>query len=121
MAIPRGYLIRKKDTILVELLKNNHFRFSDYEPKKQDRVTGRQIIEMNMVENEGLKTPYPMLMDKFLKSINPKDYYFVPTDQLRKYKLVIAFEPQSMFGIGFYDSFSGWMQKNTLFPVLRVD
>lgn len=118
---PRGYLIRKKDTILVELLKNNHFKFSSYEPKKQDRITGRQIIEMKMVENEGLKTPYPMLMDKYLKSIDPQDYYFAPADQLRKYKLVIAFEPESMFGIGFYDSFSGWMQKNTLFPALRVE
>lgn len=118
---PRGYLIRKKDTILVELMKNNHFKFSSYEPKKQDRITGRQIIEMEMVKNEGLNTPYPMLMDKFLKSINPKDYYFVPADQLRKYKLVIAFEPESMFGIGFYDSFSEWMRKNTLYPALRIE
>lgn len=118
---PRGYLIQKKDTTLVDLLKNNHLRFTSYEREKQDMITGRQIIEKNMVENEGLETPYPMIMDKFLKSIDPDDYYFVPADQLRKYKLVIAFEPQAMFGIGFYDPFSEWMQKNTLFPVLRVE
>lgn len=118
---PRGYLIRKTDTVLVELMKNNHFEFEEYQRKRSDVILGKQILEMNKIKNEGLMTPYPMLMDKFLNKLDPKKYYFVPTNQLRKYKIVIAFEPRSMFGIGFYDEFSEYMQKNKLFPAIRVE
>jgi hypothetical protein len=105
----------------VELLKNNHFHYEEYQRKRSDVILGKQILEMNKIKNEGLMTPYPMLMDKFLNKLDPKRYYFVPTNQLRKYKIVIALEPRSMFGIGFYDEFSEYMQKNKLFPAIRVE
>ncbi|HKK66552.1 MAG TPA: hypothetical protein VJ946_00020, partial [Bacteroidales bacterium] len=118
---PRGYLIRKTDSTLVDLMRNNHFKFEEYQRKRTDVVLGQQILEMNRTKNEGLMTPYPMLMDKFLSKLDPKKYYFVPTNQLRKYKIVIAFEPRSMFGIGFYEEFSEYMKKDTLFPAIRVE
>jgi len=118
---PKGYLVPKRDTLLVALLKHNHFKYSSYKRDKRDLILGRQILEVDRVENEGIKTNYPLLMDKLMNDINPEDYFFVPVRQLRRHKVIIAFEPQSMFGIGFYDLFSGYMKKNRLFPVLRVE
>lgn len=118
---PRGYLIRKTDSTLVDLMRNNHFIFEEYQRKRSDVILGKQILEMNRKKNEGLLTPFPMLMDKFLNKLDPKKYYIVPTNQLRKYKIIIAFEPRSMFGIGFYEEFSEYMQKNKLFPAIRVE
>jgi len=59
-------------------------------------------------------------IDKKKVEVNFQDYYFVSTSQIDVYKIVTAFEPQSMYGLVNYGNFE-YLINNEKFKILRVE
>ncbi|MCF8232579.1 MAG: hypothetical protein K9J27_10360 [Bacteroidales bacterium] len=118
---PHGYLVPKKDTALVNIVKNNHFKRDTVRKRSSRTIVGYESIEVDIVENEGLKNKKPMTIKQLMSHIKFENYYYIPVQQIRRNKIIQAFEPKAMWGIGNYDKFDALIKKGKLFPVLRVE
>jgi len=118
---PKGYLIPKKDTALANIVRNNHFKIDTGFQKKKHSILGYETIEVEMSKDEGLKNKNPMVIQQLMNHIKPENYLYVPVQEIRRNKIVQAFEPQAMWGIGNYDKFDDLIRKGRQFPVLRVE
>jgi len=118
---PKGYLIPKKDTNLTNIVRNNHFKVDTGFSKKNKSILGYETIEVEMSKDEGLKNKNPMVIQQLMNHIKPENYLYVPAQQIRRNKIIQAFEPQAMWGIGNYDRFDSLIRKGKQFPVLRVE
>ncbi len=52
--------------------------------------------------------------------LNPDEYYFIPTNQLKNNLIVIALEPKSMLGLVTYKQYEHLLKAGEYFPILRV-
>lgn len=118
---PKGYLVPKKDTNLTKIVRNNHFKVDTGFRKKNKSILGYETIEVKMSKDEGLKNKSPMVIQQLMNHVKPENYLYVPVQQIRRNKIIQAFEPQAIWGIGNYDTFDELIHKGKQFPVLRVE
>ncbi|MCF8308968.1 MAG: hypothetical protein K9I68_08175 [Bacteroidales bacterium] len=118
---PHGYLVPKGDTALVNIVRNNHFKRDTVLKRSSRTIMGYETIEVEIVENEGLKNKNPMTIKQLMNHVKYEKYYYIPVQQIRRNKIIQAFELKAMWGIGNYDKFNQLIKKGKLFPVLRVE
>ncbi len=118
--VPYAYLIPNDDSLLVELVKNHNLKFLVDIPENR-RIIQYEIASIDSILIEGeylvdLKVNKIELTKKQLK----KSYIIIPTNQLKKNLIVLAFEPESMSGLTQYEMFR-YLIKNKKYPVLRLE
>ncbi len=118
---PTAYLVPKKDTALVNFIKNHNF---SYYPNGAVNVAKLRQYEITALVNDSLdernfKMPEVNLME-FTGTFNASEYLFVPINQTKAKIIEIAFEPESLYGLVKYEKFD-YLLKQKYFPILRVE
>lgn len=117
---PKGYLIPKSDSLLVDLLKKHSVSFMPYTSRKS-HVVMRYIPEYGKKPVfEEFELPVSSVTQERVKNIVPGNYYYVPVEQRASTMLTLAFEPQSMINLLQYDRFA-YLMKEKFWPILRVE
>jgi hypothetical protein len=118
---PIGYLIPKNDTLLINWIyregyiskkpdKSNKLHYERYRIKEIDSIDFERDIIINPIVEKQILTQEPDL----------DNYIYIPCNQIKGNKLVLALEPKSMLGLGTYKEFEYLIKKGEAFPVLRV-
>ena len=117
---PKGYLIPKKDTLLCNWLKRSFFKFEDFK-NSENQIWQYTISKLERSVDEELENWYAKVeLKKLDEPINQTGYYFVPVNQIYKYKIVTALEPQAMYGLVNYPEFE-YLLKSDSYPILRIE
>ena len=118
---PAGYLIPRQLKELSQWVERQGIINTPYEPKNSDKIEMYEVQSIDSVDFEGDIVVNPALIVKQpVKPINPDDYIYLPTRQLKGDMIVIALEPKSMLGLVTYKEFSHLLRQGEEFPVLRV-
>lgn len=118
---PKAYLIPKYNTELLEVLDRNHIKYIDYKITEQDSVLGYRITRIDTSVDEGLQNLYPKVEKGPATIRNEIGYFLIPMNQLRRNKIVIALEPQSMFGLVNTEKFRYLIKQGQMYSILRLE
>ena len=118
---PSGYLIPKQLNELTEWADRQGITSRAYKPERKDKIEVYEVPLIDSIDFEGDIVVNPSVKVKTLtETINPDDYIYLPTNQLKGDMIVIALEPKSMLGLATYKQFAHLLKKGEAFPVLRV-
>jgi hypothetical protein len=118
---PKGYLIPKNLTEVVEWADRQALTYSDYKKSDDDKIEQYYISEIDSIDFERDITVNPKVeIKKVQNNLSDCDYIFIPVNQLRNNMIVIALEPKSMLGLVTYKQFEHLLKKGEDFPILRV-
>lgn len=118
---PEGYLIPKSKPELIEWADRHHLEKAPFPGTQTYQTEGYWITGTDSLDFEGDPTVNPSVETRTLTGkINPDDYVFLPTRQLKNNLIVLALEPKSTLGLHTYRQFAHLLEKGTLYPVLRV-
>jgi hypothetical protein len=118
---PAGYLVPKQLKEVTGWAERQGIITFPYKPKHSDKIELYEIQSIDSIDFEGDVVANPVLNVKYpAKAINPDDYIYLPTKQLKGNMIVIALEPKSMLGLATYKEFSHLLNPGEEFPVLRV-
>lgn len=116
---PKGYLIPKNDSLLIEFVKNHAIKFQNTISVK-GKIYQYEITAKDSILLEGEYIRYPIVSKKLItQNINLDDYIFIPLNQSKRDLIVLALEPQSMVGLVQYERFQYILQKNN-YPFLFI-
>lgn len=116
---PKGYLIPVADTLLINWLKRSNFEFSSEIPEGGEFIAYRMgVINSSLLE--GIEGADPQVFRETVVGVKPGSYFYVPVTGIYSHKIIIALEPQSMYGIASYPEFD-YLLRQEKFPVLRVE
>lgn len=116
---PKGYLIPKGDTLLIEFLNNHKIKYyNTFTVKRkifQYEITARDTI---LLEGEYLKN---LSIIRRLINFNQEisNYIYVPLNQIKRNLIVLAFEPESMFGLIQYERYQ-YLIESDHYPILSI-
>ena len=118
---PKGYLIPKSLTEIVDWANRHELVYSDYKKSTNDKIEQYFISGIDSMDFERDIIVNPIVE---VKTINPdlleNDYIFIPVNQLRNNVIVIALEPKSELGLVTYKQFEHLLMKGENFPIIRV-
>ena len=118
---PAGYLVPKQLKELTEWVKRQGIINIPYKQKHSDKIEVYDVHSIDSIDFEGDIVVNPSLtVIQPAKPVNPDDYIYLPTKQLKGNMIVIALEPKSMLGLATYKEFSHLLKQGEVFPVLRV-
>ena len=118
---PIGYLLPKTNQELMNWVKRQQILFSEYQPSGEYQIEQYLINRIDSIDFEGDTIVDPSLKASFFNgTINPSDYIFIPTKQVKSDLIVLALEPKSMLGLTTYKEFSDLIKVSEYYPVLRV-
>ncbi len=118
---PVGYLIPTTQTELIDWVHRQRFTTIPLNNPEQFVFENIFISSIDSVDFEGDITAFPTIITSRIESqLNPDNYLFIPTAQLKGNMLVIALEPQSELGLATYKQFGFLMKAETMYPVIRV-
>jgi hypothetical protein len=116
---PKGYFVPVADTLLINWLKCSNFVFSSEIPEGGEFIAYRMgVINSSLLE--GIEGSDPEVFRETVSDIKPGSYFYVPVTGIYSHKIIIALEPQSMYGIASYPEFD-YLLRQERFPVLRVE
>jgi hypothetical protein len=118
---PKGYLIPKADTLLMEFIRNHRIEYLETfsDPVK---VFEYKIEELRLSIDEELENFFPQAEKvRVENSAYERDYIYVPIAQLHSHFLIQTLEPQSQIGLAQNSIFQYLLKENTTFPVLKVE
>lgn len=115
--VPIGWLIPKNDSKLNSLITHHNIQSEELE-------TYAEIIEFEITSLDSILLEGEWLRDVKIKEtqkndLNLVEYFFFPSNQIKKITLNLAFHPQSMHSILQYDDFE-YLLKNKIFPIKMV-
>jgi hypothetical protein len=117
---PKGYLIPRGDSLLVDLLQKHAIQYEPYSAKSGEKVF-QYIPEYGAKPLfEEFELPVTSVKKEQTKKITAAQYYFVPIEQQKSTMMTLAFEPQSMINLLQYDRFE-YLMKEKIWPILRVE
>jgi hypothetical protein len=118
---PVGYLIPVN---LPELINWSHrlaLKTEEIPSLKKFKIEQYSVVSIDSMDFEGDKIINPdVKVSELTTTLNPKDYLFIPTSQLKGILIVTALEPKSELGLVTYSSYSHLLKAGEKFPVLRV-
>lgn len=118
---PKGYLIPKSLTEIVDWANRHELIYSDYKKSDEDKIEQYYVSGIDSMDFERDIIVNPIVE---VKTINPdlleNDYIFIPVNQLRNNVIVIALEPKSELGLVTYKQFEHLLMKGENFPIIRV-
>lgn len=116
---PKGYLIPKSNQALMDWLKRNNYLKSEELPTEGKAF----IYHINGFEesvDEEMKNNKALVEKHSLEVVSPDDYIYLPLNQKYNLRLILALEPQSMYGLINYKNFET-LRQTGFWPVLRVE
>jgi hypothetical protein len=118
---PKGYLVLKRSTEIVEWADRHALKYSDYKKSDEDRIEQYSITRIDSMDFERDIIVNPIVEALEVKNdLCESDYIFIPTNQLKNNLIVIAIEPKSELGLVTYKKFEHLLKINENFPILRV-
>ena len=118
---PAGYLIPKNINELYEWAVRQNLTIQSFTNSPDKMIREYFVSKIDSIDFEGdtVVNPDVELME-VKEEINGKDYYFIPTNQLKNNLIVTALEPKSMLGLVTYKIYEHLLKKGEYFPILRV-
>lgn len=116
---PIGYLIPKNLTELYDWALRQNLIISPFKFTADQSTQEYYVSEIDSIDFEGDIVVNPVVELREVK-INPDDYYFIPTNQLKNNMIVTALEPKSILGLVTYKQYAHLLKAGEYFPVLRV-
>ena len=118
---PLGYLIPKNNSRLYNWAIRQNLTIEDFEYTQNQIVQQYFVNEIDSIDFEGYTVVNPILSQTNVDhKIDPADYFFIQTNQLKNNLIVTALEPKSILGLVTYEEFSDLLKAGEFFPVLRV-
>jgi hypothetical protein len=118
---PKGYLIPKKLTEIIEWADKHALFYYDYKKASDDLIEQYHISRIDSIDFERDTIPNPIVETRIVtEDLYEDDYIFIPTSQLKNNMIVIALEPKSMLGLVTYKKFAHLLKERENFPILRV-
>jgi hypothetical protein len=118
---PVGYLIPKNNNELYDWALRQNLVVTDFNFTQDQIIREYFVSSIDSIdfERDTVVNPNVELGDVVEKIIE-KDYYFIPTNQLKSNLIVTALEPKSILGLVTYKQYAHLLRANEYFPVLRV-
>lgn len=116
---PIGYLIPKNLTELYDWALRQNLIISPFKFTADQSTQEYYVSEIDSIDFEGDIVVNPVVELREVK-INPDDYYFIPTNQLKNNMIVTVLEPKSILGLVTYKQYAHLLKAGEYFPVLRV-
>ena len=118
---PKGYLIPKSLTEIVDWANRHELVYSDYKKSTNDKIEQYFISGIDSMDFERDIIVNPTVEVKSISNnLNENDFIFFPVNQLRNIMIVIALEPKSELGLVTYKQFEHLLRKGENFSILRV-
>ena len=119
---PKGYLIPKNINEIVGWANRHLLVYNDYKMLNEDKIEQYYIIRIESIDFERDTIVNPIVdLREVQKEINPENYFFIQTNQLKNNLIVIALEPKSELGLVTYKQYEHLLKKGESFPILRVE
>jgi len=118
---PKGYIISKTETNLLELIKKHDIKYITYKPDKNNVLCRYRITDSAKKNIEDLDINVPVISKSVITLDNNENYVFIPIAQLRSKLLMLMFEPASMAGILQYEKYAFMLKKDSYYPIIRVE
>ncbi len=118
---PAGYMVPKLNKELVEWAGRQALTTTDFKKLKSQKIEQYTIARIDSIDFEREIIINPVVEAKEFKGkINPSDYIYISTAQLKGNLIVLALEPKSELGLVTYKQFENLLKVGKTFPVLRV-
>jgi hypothetical protein len=118
--LPQKYIIEKKDSAIVQLLRRHHIGVEEVKQENRVKVTVYVMDSTRRSEIEEEVQPLVSVSTQsVMMSVKPGDF-IVSTKQPQSVLLAIILEPESMWGLTKYEQF-GYLLKGKQYPVFRVE
>jgi hypothetical protein len=117
---PKGYLIPKSLTEIIDWSEKHAIGYHAYEKSKNDKVEQYFVTQLDSIDFERDIIVDPKVVITEINNINADEYIFIPLNQIKNNMIVIALEPKSMLGLVTYKKFEHMLRVNENFPILRV-
>lgn len=116
---PRGYLIPKENSLLMQwLLRNDFLHTADTIP--DGMLVGYHIRGFEACEEEETALRRAIVEKVSFRDLDPNDYIYIPLNQKYNLRLMLALEPQSMYGLIHYKGYET-LSEGPYWPVLRLE
>jgi hypothetical protein len=117
--LPEKYIIEKKDSAIVQLLRRHHIIVEEVKQEGRVNVTAYVMDSTSRSEIEAETQPLVSVSSRSRTMTLKQGDFIVPTKQLQSRLLAIILEPESMWGLTKYEQF-GYLLKEKQYPVLRT-
>ncbi|HAB54741.1 MAG TPA: hypothetical protein DCE80_21620 [Ignavibacteriales bacterium] len=118
---PKGYLVPKSLTEIIQWANKHTLTYSDYKITEDDRVEQYYISKIDSMDFERDTIVNPIVEVKVIPNgLTEDDYIFILTNQLKNNLIIIALEPKSMLGLVTYKKFEYLLKQGENYPILRV-
>ena len=118
---PSGYLIPKSLTELIDWANRQNLLITSFNTSPDIKIEEYFILKIDSMDFEGDTIVNPAVeLREVQNALNPDEYYFIPTNQLKNNLIVIALEPKSMLGLVTYKQYEHLLKAGEYFPILRV-
>ena len=118
---PEGYLIPKNNKLLTDWVKRHNFETTAFLPSKKTSIEQYEVTAIDSMDFERDMIIDPVVkVEKLDAVVEPTDYIYIPTTQLKGNLIVTALEPKSELGLVTYSNYRSLLVVGEKFPVLRV-
>lgn len=118
---PAAYLVECKDNQIISLLDNHNIVYKVYQPRPNDVISEYHIEKADKIKWENIDITVPVVKKKRVPGLADRQYYFIPVQQLNKTKIVLLFEPESLYGVYQNPSFREKILVNSEYKILRLE
>ena len=119
VSLPDQYIIERKDSAIVQLLRRHHIIVQEVNQEIQVKATAYTIDSTVHSEVEEEVQPFASVSSRSIaKTLKPGDF-IVSTKQLQSILIACILEPESMWGLTKYEQF-GYLLKEKQYPVFRI-
>ncbi|MBK9290737.1 MAG: succinylglutamate desuccinylase/aspartoacylase family protein [Bacteroidetes bacterium] len=116
---PKGYLIPKNEPLLKDWLNRNSFISTGFSPE-EGQVSRYRFSGFVESVDEEIANQLALVEKEYLQGVDFQSYIYVPLNQIYNLRLILALEPQSMYGLINYKEFAELRQRSH-WPVLRLE
>jgi len=117
---PHGYIIPASNTALHSFLDRHHIVYTQLDSDMEYRVESAIIDGFDLKMVEGDSVFLPLVSRKEGTRFFHTGDLLITLDQLRSTMIVIALEPESMWGLVQYKEFASLLQSGKEYPVYRI-
>ncbi len=118
---PLGYLMPKSLTELYDWALRQNLLITSFNTSPDIKIEEYFILKIDSMDFEGDTIVNPAVeLREVQNDLNPDEYYFISTNQLKNNLIVIALEPKSMLGLVTYKQYEHLLKAGEYFPILRV-
>ena len=119
IVLPKQYLIPRKDSSIVSLLRRHHVVVDTVRAARKVNAHGYVVNGVSQIVLEEDSIPSLAVSTRKMSLAIERGDFIIPTGQLQAYLLAVVLEPESYWGLTKYGDFSPLLQEKQ-YPVLRI-